>query len=139
MHDPNCIFCKILQGEIPCSRVYETPEILAFLDIAPVNLGHVLVIPKTHLQDIWALPPTLAPQMLEAIQTVGNAMKEALGATGMNVGMNNGASAGQLVRHAHWHLIPRFEDDGLSLWPQKHYDDPGEMERVAKAIARAVS
>ena len=139
MHDPNCIFCKIIQGDIPCSRVYETPEVLAFLDLAPVNKGHVLVIPKTHLPDVWALPPALAAPLLEAIQAVGQALKTALGATGINVGMNNGASAGQIVPHAHWHLIPRFAGDGLSLWPQKHYDDPGEMERVAQAIARAVS
>ncbi len=139
MHDPNCIFCKIIKGEIPCAKVYETPEILAFLDIAPVNLGHVLVIPKEHLPDIWALPPSLAPQMLQAIQAVGTAMKAALGATGLNLGMNNGASAGQIVLHAHWHLIPRFANDGLTLWPQKQYDDTDAMERMATAIARALT
>lgn len=139
MHDPDCLFCKIIQGDIPCSKVFESQEILAFLDTAPVNKGHALVIPKAHLADIWALPTALAPRLLEAIQKVSLAMKTGLGATGVNVGMNNGASAGQMVMHAHWHLIPRFDDDGLSLWPQKHYDDSGDMERVAQLIARAVS
>jgi len=91
----DCIFCKIIRGEIPCAKVYETHTVLAFLDIAPVNKGHALVIPKAHYENIWELPASLATEMLVAVQTVGQALKDGLGAQGMNLGMNNGAAAGQ--------------------------------------------
>ncbi|GFK95336.1 putative HIT-like protein [Fundidesulfovibrio magnetotacticus] len=135
MSHQDCIFCKIVKGEIPCSKVYETGAVLAFLDIAPVNKGHVLLIPKEHFEDVWALPPALAPELLDAIQRVGLGLKQGLGALGMNLGMNNGRAAGQLVFHAHWHLIPRFEGDGLTLWPQQGYADTEEMNTTARAIA----
>jgi len=131
----DCIFCKIVRGEIPCAKVYETDAALAFLDIAPVNKGHTLVIPKAHHADIYALPPELGARLLEAVKVVGASFQAALGATGMNVGMNIGASAGQMVFHAHWHLIPRFDADGLSLWPQKSYESIDEMSELARKIA----
>jgi len=134
----DCIFCKIIRGEIPCAKVYETHTVLAFLDIAPVNKGHALVIPKAHYENIWELPASLATEMLIAVQTVGQALKDGLGAQGMNLGMNNGAAAGQLVMHAHWHLIPRFADDGLTLWPQKSYDSPEEMGLTALKISGTI-
>jgi histidine triad (HIT) family protein len=138
MTHADCIFCKIVRGEIPCSKVHETANALAFLDIAPVNKGHALVIPKGHYGDIWELPTSLAPEIMEVIRAVGAGLKAGLGATGMNVGMNNGADAGQLVMHAHWHLIPRFPGDGLSLWPQKSYRDMDEMARTALTISGSI-
>lgn len=135
MTNADCLFCKIVRGEIPCAKVLETDTVLAFLDIAPVNKGHVLVIPKAHFADIWDLPPALSPDLMAAVQKVGLALKEGLGALGMNLGMNNGAAAGQLVLHAHWHLIPRFAGDSLSLWPQKSYTDPEEMNQTARKIS----
>jgi len=138
MTDKDCIFCKIIRGEIPCAKVYETDSVLAFLDIAPVNKGHTLVIPKAHHVNIWELPPELGPDMLEGIRVVGQALKDGLGAQGMNVGMNNGAAAGQLVMHAHWHLIPRFEGDGLTLWPQQSYDGPDDMNQTAQKISGSI-
>ena len=134
----DCIFCKIIRGEIPCAKVYETHTVLAFLDIAPVNKGHALVIPKAHYENVWELPASLATEMLIAVQTVGQALKDGLGAQGMNLGMNNGVAAGQLVMHAHWHLIPRFAGDGLTLWPQKSYDSQDEMSRTAQGISGAI-
>ena len=122
MTNKDCIFCKLIRGELPCSKVLETETILAFLDIAPINKGHALVIPKGHYQDIWAVPSDMAAHMQEAIQKVGRGLVAALGAQGLNVGMNNGTAAGQLVFHAHWHLIPRFTGDGLAIWPPKKYD-----------------
>lgn len=138
MHDKDCLFCKIARGEIPSAKIFETGTVLAFLDIAPVNKGHALVIPKEHHDDIWDLPPTLAADLLAAMQKVGQALKDGLGALGMNVGMNNGAAAGQLIGHAHWHLIPRFEGDGLTLWPQKSYASPDEMNLTARTIAGCI-
>ncbi|MFP5239262.1 MAG: HIT family protein [Acidobacteriota bacterium] len=131
----DCLFCRIVRGEIPCAKVYENDAVLAFLDIAPVNKGHTLVIPKAHHADVYDLPPALGARLLEAVQAVGASFKGALGATGMNLGMNNGASAGQMVFHAHWHLIPRFDGDGLSLWPQKSYASIDEMSELARKIA----
>lgn len=138
MIDHDCIFCKIIRGEIPCAKVYETHTVLAFLDIAPVNKGHALVIPKAHHEDIWHVPGWLAQDLHRAVQIVGQALKDGLGARGVNVGMNNGTAAGQLVFHAHWHLIPRFEGDGLTLWPQKSYDSPEEMSRTALSISGTI-
>lgn len=138
MTEHDCIFCKIVRGEIPCAKVLETETVLAFLDIAPVVKGHALVIPKAHHQDIWALPPSLFPDLMAATQKVGQALKDALGAQGMNLGMNNGRAAGQLVDHAHWHLIPRYDTDGLTLWPQKSYDDIEEMSRTAQTISQSI-
>ena len=138
MTDKDCIFCKIIRGELPCAKVLETDAVLAFLDIAPINKGHVLVIPKAHYPDIWAMPPGVAAHMQEALQKAGQGLMDALGAQGVNVGMNNGAAAGQLVFHAHWHVIPRFAGDGLAMWPPKQYDNPEEMSRTASQIATAI-
>ena len=134
----DCIFCKIIRGEIPCTKVYETHTVLAFLDIAPVNKGHTLVVPKAHYENIWELPASLGAELMAAVQAVGQALKDGLGAGGMNLGMNNGAVAGQLVMHAHWHLIPRFPGDGLTLWPQKSYDSMEEMSLMALKISNVI-
>lgn len=132
--DTDCIFCKIIAGEIPCAKVFESERILAFLDIAPVNKGHALVIPKGHFPQVWAIPAEFAADLLEAQKAVGRALMDATGADGLNIGMNNYAAAGQLVMHAHYHLIPRFEADGLELWPGKAYTDMDEMNSLAENI-----
>lgn len=129
-----CLFCKIIQGNIPCARVYETEEVLAFLDIAPVNKGHTLIIPKNHYATLWELPQEIGSQLLQAMQLVGKAIMSANSASGLNIGMNNYRAAGQLVDHAHWHLIPRFQGDGLELWPQGGYASQEEMDQLAKDI-----
>ena len=134
MLDTDCLFCKILRGEIPCAKIHETPAVLAFLDIAPVRPGHALVIPKVHAPSLWELPDALGGDLLAALKTVGRAVAEATGASGVNVVMNNGASAGQLVLHAHFHLIPRLEGDGLEAWKGTPYPDVQDMTRMAEAI-----
>ena len=130
MTDSECIFCKIVQGTIPCAEVYATDTVMAFLDIAPVSPGHALVIPRSHFPTLFEIPEDLGAELLRAMQAVGRALMDAVGATGLNVGMNNYEQAGQLVPHAHFHLIPRFAADGLGLWPQKPYDDPDDMRRA---------
>jgi histidine triad (HIT) family protein len=135
MRDPECIFCKIIAGEIPCAKVFESERILSFLDIAPVNKGHALVIPKDHHPTIFDIPAELAAEMLEAKQRIGRAVMDATSAPGLNVMMNNDKTAGQLVPHAHWHLIPRFEGDGLKFWPQHSYESNDEMASLADAVA----
>ncbi len=130
----NCVFCQIVAGKIPCAKLYETETVLAFLDIAPVRKGHALVLPKAHHPTLWDLPAGLGEDLLAAMQAVGRAVMAATGAEGLNVGMNNHAAAGQLVPHAHFHLIPRHGGDGLSLWAQSAYAGQEEMTGLAQAI-----
>ena len=139
MEPADCLFCKIVKGEIPCAKVYEDAQVLAFLDIAPVAPGHALVIPKLHCADLFALPDALDAAWLAAQKLVGRAVMTALGATGLNVQQNNGASAGQVVFHAHVHLIPRRDGDGLALWPGAPYADAAAMAAVAESVRCALS
>ena len=136
--DPDCIFCKIAAGEIPCAKVYESETCLAFLDIAPVHAGHALVLPKAHHPTLMDLPAELGSDLMQALSKVGAAVMEGTGADGLNLMQNNFEAAGQLVHHAHFHLVPRFADDGLRLWPQTAYDNPDEMAGLAKKIADLV-
>ena len=130
----NCVFCQIVAGKIPCAKLYETDTVLAFLDIAPVRKGHALVLPKAHHPTLWDLPAALGNDLLAAMQAVSKGILAATGAEGLNVGMNNHAAAGQLVPHAHFHLIPRAGGDGLSLWAQSSYSGLEEMAGLAEAI-----
>jgi len=117
----DCIFCKIVAGEIPADKVYEDEDFLAFLDIHPINLGHTLLIPKKHYENLFDLPSDLLEKIGPKIQLIARAVLVGAGADALNLGMNNGASAGQLVGHAHLHLIPRFDDDGLQHWSAKEF------------------
>lgn len=133
-----CIFCKIVRGEIPCAKVFESDSVLAFLDISPVNKGHALVIPKDHYPTMFDIPVSHAEELHAALQSVGRGVMLATKADGLNLGMNNYKAAGQLVAHAHYHLIPRFEGDGLTLWSQNPYDNQEEMQQLAAAIQNAI-
>ncbi len=128
-----CLFCQIVRGEIPCHKVYEDEKTLAFLDIAPVNPGHTLVIPKEHFASLEDIPSEELSFVIQAVKKVGAALKQALGVEGYNVQVNNGAIAGQVINHLHFHLIPRLPNDGLKLWPQKSYAT-GEAEKIAAKI-----
>lgn len=134
MQDNDCLFCRIIKGEIPSTKVFESDLLLAFLDINPVNKGHVLIIPKEHAETVFDLRPELAEPILKAIQRIGKAIMKATGAEGMNVLQNNYKASGQAVGHVHWHLIPRHFGDGHKHWPPKHYKDNDEMHAVAEAI-----
>lgn len=134
----DCIFCKIIEGKIPCAKVYDQGGVFAFLDIAPVNKGHALVVPKKHHDTLFDLPPDLGRELLTALKTVGQAVMQATGAAGLNLGMNNYEVAGQLVHHAHFHLIPRHAGDGLSLWTQHAYESGEEMQKLAQAVRQAI-
>ena len=136
--DSECIFCRIVAGEIPCAKVYESETVLAFLDIAPVRAGHALVLPKDHHPTLMDLPSGLGGDLMEALSKVGAAVMQATGADGLNLMQNNHEAAGQLVHHAHFHLVPRFKGDGLRLWPQAPYKDPEEMRKLAASITEAL-
>jgi histidine triad (HIT) family protein len=133
----DCIFCRIAAGQAPAVRVLETPGVLAFLDIAPVNYGHTLIIPKTHYQNLLDLPDALWLEMGQVSRRVAQALRASLYAQGFNVGMNNFEAAGQVVYHAHLHVIPRYHTDGLRLFPQESYK-PGDMEKTGEQLRRAL-
>ena len=128
-----CLFCKIVRGEIPSFKVYEDEKTLAFLDIRPVNPGHTLVVPKKHAENIFDIPPDDWTAVAEATRVLAIAIEKAVSADGVNLAMNNREHAGQLVPHAHVHIIPRKKGDGLELWPQRPYPE-GEAEDVAEKI-----
>ncbi len=132
----DCIFCKIIEGGLPSYKVYEDSNTLAFLDIFPIHPGHVLVVPKKHSADIFDTPAEEMQQVAAAAKKIAPAVMKATKADGINLGMNNRSSAGQVVMHAHMHIIPRYKDDGLKTWPQKPYGSDGEKETAAAAIRK---
>lgn len=111
----DCVFCKIVRGEIPCHKVYEDETFLAFLDINPVNDGHTLVIPKTHFRNLFDFDAQGHSAYLEKIQYLALKICLALGAKDFNVINANGAAAQQSVDHLHFHIVPRFPNDGIDL------------------------
>lgn len=138
-HDSDCIFCKIAAGEVPSQKILETDTVFAFLDIAPVKPGHVLVIPKEHSATLFEMDAALAAPMHEAVQKIAAAAMKATGAQGFNLHVNTHKAAGQLVPHVHYHIIPRHEDDGLSLWSQSPYDNEEAMQDVAEKIRATIN
>jgi histidine triad (HIT) family protein len=134
----DCIFCKIVKKEIPSSTVYENKKVLAFLDIYPVNKGHVLIIPKKHYDTLTDIPDELLADVIKATKKIAKSVMKAMRADGFNVGMNNYKAAGQLVPHAHFHIIPRFSNDGLKLWAQGSYQE-GEMKPIAESIKKNIA
>jgi len=133
----DCIFCKIVDGEIPSSKIYEDDDVLAFLDIKPVNPGHTLVIPKKHFENIHDTPNDIFAKAMIAAKKIAGAIQEKLGANGVNIGMNNGKAAGQIVFHAHIHIMPRYGKDSFKLWTGKEYQK-GERETVTEKIKSAL-
>jgi histidine triad (HIT) family protein len=132
----SCIFCKIIKGEIPCTKVYEDDKVLAFLDISPVNKGHTLVIPKKHYETLMDVPDDLLCETMKIIKKLSKAVMKTVKADGINISINNYKAAGQLVLHLHVHIMPRFSNDGLKLdWPTKKIAD---MDKTADSIRKAL-
>ena len=129
----SCIFCRIIAGEIPSYKVYEDENCLAFLDIAPVNPGHTLVISKKHHANFEETPEDILCQVISAVKKVGRAIKDGLGVEGYNINVNNDPIAGQIIPHIHFHIIPRHLGDGLKSWEQGKYKE-GEAEGIVNKI-----
>ena len=127
----DCLFCKIIAGDIPCDKVYEDDDVFAFLDIAPVNPGHTLIVPKAHHENLEHMSVASAQALFGAVRRLAPAIRTAVGANAFNIGVNTGADAGQIVMHTHVHVMPRFPDDGLGHWPKKHLT----KEETAKVLA----
>ncbi len=130
---PDCLFCKIIRGELPTNKIYEDEKTFAFLDINPVNPGHVLVVPKKHAVDVFEIEESEWDTVMRVVRKISLAIEEALKPTGINLGMNNKSGAGQVVFHAHVHIMPRFPNDGHELWKGKPYPE-GEAVQVAEKI-----
>jgi histidine triad (HIT) family protein len=137
--DPNCIFCKIVSGAIPCAKVLEDESALAFLDIGPLARGHVLLIPKEHHETADQMPAALAAAVLRHLPALLRAVRAVTGCQGVNVLQNNGRVAHQVVPHVHFHVIPRKAGDEFHFnWPAGSYP-PGEVEALAEAIRGTLS
>ena len=129
----DCIFCKIIAGEIPSATVYEDDDVKAILDVNPAARGHVIVLPKKHAADVYSLPDEDLSKAICVAKKIAIAIKEAYGCDGVNIIQNNGEAAGQTVFHLHIHVIPRFEGDTVSVkWKQGEM--PSDMDAIAGEI-----
>jgi len=133
----DCIFCKIIEGEIPSLKVYEDEDVYAFLDNGPINAGHTLVIPKKHSRNALEMNSNEFALLAKKIHLVATAVKKATDAGGVNITFNNESAAGQVVFHTHAHIIPRFKNDGYKMWGSGEYT-VGEAEEVAEKIREAL-
>ncbi|MCP8615512.1 HIT family protein [Salirhabdus salicampi] len=136
----DCIFCKIINGEIPSAKVYEDEHIHAFLDISQVTKGHTLIIPKTHTKDIFELESDVAEKLFARVPKVANAIDQAFKPKGLNILNNNREFAGQTVFHLHIHLIPRYDEhDGFGAkWTTDGNSTPEELQQIASLITDAL-
>lgn len=127
------VFGKIIRRELPADIVYEDEDAIAFLDIAPTNPGHTLVVPKNPSRNVFDIPEDDWVSLMKVVRKVAAAVAGATGAEGVNITMNNEPAAGQVVFHSHIHIIPRYGNDGYRPWPKKEYKE-GEKEAVAERI-----
>ena len=132
-----CVFCAIAAGDSPASVVVQEPGVTAFLDITPLFLGHVLVVPNLHRVTLGELLPSEVPVLFAAVQKMSRAVERAMSAQGTFVAMNNRVS--QSVPHLHVHVVPRTKGDGLKgfFWPRRKYQSAEEQEEVRQRIASA--
>ena len=136
--EKNCIFCKIIAGEIPADKIYENDKVIAFLDVSPVNPGHTLVTSKQHFENMQATPDSVLCDLISAVKKVSKAVIKVTGADSFNLDLNNGKTAGQIVPHIHFHIIPRFAEDGYAHWKGKIKYSDGESKQIAEAIKKKI-
>ena len=135
----DCVFCKIAKGVIPSTKLYEDDDLLVFLDIAPANKGHTLVISKQHFPTLHEIDENTLNKVMAMVKKTAQALSSALGCDGYNVLMNAGKAAGQLVPHVHFHVIPRYENDGQRLgWDHVKYNDK-EIDEYKDKISKFLS
>ncbi len=129
----DCIFCKIIAGEIPCFKLYESDDVLAFMDINPANEGHALVIPKEHSADVHAVSSAAISATVITAKMIAAAIEKTLSPDGINLLQCNGPAAAQSVLHFHMHVLPRRDGDELKLnWGL----EPGDMDAIGKLAER---
>ncbi|MDO4261188.1 MAG: HIT family protein [Eubacteriales bacterium] len=134
MKDSNCIFCKIANGKIPSTTLYEDEDFRVILDLGPAARGHALLLPKEHFADLFELDEKTASKAMVTAKRMAARMKAALGADGFNLVQNNGEAAGQTVFHFHMHLIPRYKDDHAGISWKPGNTTPEEMAEVKRLV-----
>ena len=136
----DCLFCKIVSGEIPATIVYEDDHTIAFLDNHPQAEGHTLVVPKLEVASFHDLPPDVLTHLASTVQRVARGITKAIGTPHYNLDLNNGRPAGQVIFHVHFHIIPKFPDgSGLGIgWNPHALDEPQGIE-LSRAMAAAVA
>lgn len=133
MRDENCIFCKILNGEIPSAKLYEDEDFAIILDVGPASLGHALILPKEHYGNLFEMPEELISKCMNLAKVWGDKLVKGLNADGLNLVQNNGIAAGQTVFHYHLHLIPRYEGDSVGeLWTPGTLSEEQKKEILEK-------
>ena len=137
--DNECIFCKIANGEIPSSTIYEDDLFRVILDLSPATKGHALILPKKHMANIFEMDEETAEKVFVLASRIAKAMKEALNCDGLNIVQNNGEIAGQTVFHFHMHIIPRYNDDGQQInWVPKA-SEAAERDMIAEQIKNVLN
>jgi histidine triad (HIT) family protein len=136
--DLDCIFCKIIAGEIPSYKVYEDDYSLAFLDISPITKGHSLVLPKTHVPKLSSLEDDYLSGLMIALKKMARAVEDALQPEGLNVFINQGEVAGQVVPHLHIHLVPRTTGDGLEFITPSAEMTEEEFNKISRKISNLI-
>ena len=132
----DCIFCKIIRGEIPSFKLYEDDLTYAFMDINPLNDGHALVIPKYHAENIYATPDEWFGPTMSTVRRIASAVNKVVQPEGINLLQANGPGAKQSVFHLHMHVIPRYADDGAGMnWEMKH----GDMDAIGKLAKQIIA
>lgn len=134
MKDCNCIFCKIANGEIPSTTLYEDEDFRVILDLGPATRGHALLLPKNHFANLFELDDETAQKAILVAKKMAGKMKDALGADGFNLVQNNGGAAGQTVFHFHMHLIPRYENDNAGILWEPGETTPEDMAEVKRLV-----
>lgn len=130
----DCVFCQIIKGEIPSMKVYEDDNFIGILDIFPASKGHVIIISKNHIENVFELDDETASGAFIAAKKISNALTEGIGCEGINILQNNNKIAGQTVFHFHIHIIPRYQDDTITFsWKSGKYEEH-ESEEVIKAL-----
>lgn len=132
-----CIFCKIAKGEIPCYKIYEDNDFLAFLDLSQATKGHTLIIPKKHYDNIFSLDKKI--DIMRPVVTVAKALKKSLKIDNINMINNNGPLAGQTINHFHIHLIPRYDNDKVSLNFGENSFTAEELKSLSETITKEIN
>ena len=134
MKKDNCIFCKIVNGEIPSRKLYEDENFIVILDVGPASKGHSLIIPKDHYANIYEMPEALCAEAMKVAKKMSAKLTDGLAADGLNILQNNGEAAGQTVHHFHMHLIPRYKDAEKLFEYAPLSFEASEMEAIKDAI-----
>ena len=134
----DCLFCKIIKREIPATVVYEDTFSMAFLSISPNNQGHTLVVPKRHCRNIFDMEEVTISTLSLAVRRVSHGVHKGTKSEGVNIIMNNEPAAGQVIFHAHIHVIPRYKDDGLHVWDKTTPYQNDDAEKIAGDIRKEI-